>query len=197
MRQRLDYPELDVLAISERRPHSAPTPGSGSVRQTAKRRKVDTASQRASPLGRDSSTTENAEILLRLKAAEAREKQLEDKIASHQENLAATVAASVAAQMETFMKSLANMFPAAAAVNPSLHPVVQETPASHFQPQSGSPSSAAEDQLVAEVPSSTPEPSHQSPDVRMRDPSPSPPHSPSCTQTQGDGPKTSSGPSQT
>lgn len=197
VRQRLDYPELDVLAVSEGMPHSAPTLGSGSVRQASKRRKRDTTSERASPLGRVSTNTENSEILLRLQAAEVREKQLEEKIASQQESLAATVAASVAAQMDMFMRNIANMFPNAAAVNPSLHPVPQETPTTQVQPQSASPSSAADDRFVADVPSSTPEPSHQSPNVHMRDPSPSPPHSPFCTQTQGDGPETSSGPSQT
>ena len=122
---------------------------------------------------------------------------MEETIAAQQENLATTVAKTVAAQMEMFMRNMANMFPNAAAINPTLHTVAQEAPTTQVQPQTDSPSSAAGDPFIAGVPSSTPEPSHQSPNVHMRDSSPSPPHSPVCTQTHGDGPETSSGPSQT
>ena len=203
--RRLDFPELEITRTNEGRPGSAPELGSGSGRKTgggrgsgkqvAKRRRVDPPPRQASPLGRPSEVPDITVLLERLEASKEREKSLTKMLEMQQIDINKKVE-------EALQHALQNMggaavFPNAGPVLHNVQPIDSAPPTSRLLQILGSPSGGAN--LPESEPSiaSVSERSHHSTDQDMRDRSPSPPQSPSLTQTQRDGPETSSGPSQT
>src|SRR5947209_8586377 len=101
-------------------------------------------------------------------------------LAKNKDDMKAKVQEEVTAQFAAFMQNYGKtaIFANAGAVLPNVHPIESAPPTMPFLQVLGFHSGGANLPESEPSPALVPEPSHHSTDHDMRDPSPSPPHSP-------------------